>query len=286
VSNYCIVYWLILLIPSLPVKADTQIVYWHRLQDNPAAFQILQLALDKTAKKFGTYALIPSESMEQERAELELQNGRLDIANFAPDTAREALLEPVRIPVTQGLLGYRVCLIKTGSQHLFDPVQTLSGWRENNLTIGQETGWPDTEILEANQLKVVKVPKYPLLFTMLDQGRFDCFSRSISEVAEELNAHPELELEKNLLLVYRLPTFFFVNKTDKTLAKRLHQGLQSAYKDGSISALIKGYYRNQFETMGIAQRTVLYLENPLLTRPTREALEHFQYWLDIKEFQP
>lgn len=282
--KYSVAFWLVLFIQILPVQADEQIVYWHRLQDNPAAFNILKLALDKTTKDFGGYSLLPSAFMEQERAELELQNGRLDLANFAPDRTRETLLQPVRIPVTQGLLGYRVCLIKKGTQPLFDSVKSVEDWRQKHLSIGQEAGWPDVEILEANKLNVVKAPKYGLLFAMLNQGRFDCFSRSISEVAEELKTHPEIELEKNLILIYRLPTFFFVKKTDKSLADRLQQGLQSAYQDGSIDALVENYYRSMFKTMGIAKRTVLYLENPLLTGPTREALEHFQYWLDINKF--
>lgn len=282
---YEIALLLIMLVIYRSVYGETDIVYWRRLEDNPVVVKVLQLALDKTVASHGPYRLRASEPMEQERAVVELAKGQsLDLANFAPSRSREQRLLPVRVPVTQGLLGHRVCLIKKGRQARFDQVISLQDWQDKRLTIGQEKNWPDTAVLEANRIQVVKAPKYPAMFAMLDLERFDCFARSISEVGAELRGRKDIELEKNLLLIYRLPTFFFVNRQRADLAARLEQGLNLAYRDGSIPALISDRYRDAFRAMDIAKRTVIYLENPLLSEETQQALNGFRYWLDVKHF--
>ena len=266
-------------------SANEEIVVWDRLADNPVAYKILELALDKTTDSHGAYHLVTSAKMEQDRAVVQLKANRaIDIASFAPNQAREESLLPIRTPVTQGLLGFRVCLIKKGAQKKFNGIKTLNNFKGKGLTIGQGKGWPDTEILEANGLTVIKSAKYKPLFNMLDRKRFDCFSRSISEVKLELDQHSELALEENLLFIYRLPSFFFVSQSNPELAKRVEKGLQLAYQDGSISSLIHANYKTLFEVLNIGQRTLIDLRNPFLTDKTKMALDSFEYWLDIKDY--
>ena len=266
-------------------SANEEIVVWDRLADNPVAYKILELALDKTADSYGAYHLVASTKMEQGRAVVQLKANRaIDIASFAPNKAREESLLPIRIPVTQGLLGYRVCLIKKGTQKKFNGIKTLNNFKGKGLTIGQGKGWPDTEVLEANGLTVIKSAKYKTLFNMLERQRFDCFSRSISEVKPELEQYSELALEESLLFVYRLPTFFFVSQSNTELAKRVEKGLQLAYQDGSISNLIHANYKTLFKALNISQRTLIDLENPFLSDKTKVAFNSFEHWLDIKDY--
>ena len=270
---------------SFSAFATQELIVWDRLKDNPVAYKILELALDRTVASHGAYRLVSSRKMEQDRAVIQLtQNEAIDIANFAPDAEREKKLLPIRIPVTQGLLGYRVCLINKNSQSKFDGIQSLDSWRNRGLKIGQGKGWPDTSILEANDLSVVKSPKYSPLFAMLKKGRFDCFSRSISELMPELINNPALTLEENTLLVYRLPTFFFVSKKAPDLANRIEQGLLMAYEDGSVANLLHTHYQTVFTTMNISKRTLIHLDNPYLTEETKAALNQFNHWLDIKAY--
>lgn len=277
----------ILLLHVMNARGEETIVFWDRMQDNPIIYQILKLALDKTVTDFGAYRLMPSMTMEQKRVIFQLQqNNSIHIANFAPDKIRESQLLPIRIPVTQGLLGYRVCLIKKGTQSKFDAIKNLKDWQNKGITIGQGKDWPDTKILQANQIPVIKSSKYTPLFNMLNQGRFDCFSRSISEVTAEIEKYNYLELmlEKNLLLVYRLPTFFFVSQQNPELAARLKRGMQIAYEDGSIQTLIKTHYQSLFAPMNISKRIFISLENPFLSPATQNALKSFNHWFELSEF--
>lgn len=281
-------YCLTLLLWLAPVAAWAEaavqdVVVWNRLADNAVAYQVLQMALEHSVERFGPYRLTLSRPMEQGRMMHELQRGALvHVANFAPNAERERRLIPIRIPVTQGLLGYRVCLIRAGEQAAFDAVAGREDWTRQGLSIGQGTHWPDTAILEANGLRVVRSVKYEPLFDMLAKGRFDCFSRSVSEVLPELEKHADkgLVLEKGLVVVYRLPTFFFVSKQHPVIAQRLKYGMQQLIADGSLAAFIRRQFAAPLKAIGIQHRRVVALENPLLTDETRAILAQPSLWLD------
>lgn len=276
-----IVFMFVLVIGMRHSYALEPILIWDRLQDNPVAYQILKLAMNNTVTEYGPYELQSSMAMEQGRVALELEKNRsVHIANFAPDEDREARLLPVRIPVTQGLLGYRVCLIKEGRQARFSEINSLQDLKDKQIRIGQGEHWPDTSILRANNLSVVGSVKYKTLFEMLKRDRFDCFARSISEVIPEANKYQQqgLVIEKRLLFVYRLPTFFFVSKKNPQLAERIRRGLQRGLKNGSISKLIRSNYRDDFKRLNLKDRKLIYLSNSNFTKTTSHELDQFNYW--------
>lgn len=267
-------------------SSSEEIIVWDRLQDNPVAYQILETALDKTKAEYGDYHLTPSIPMEQKRVIFQVMNSSKPfIVNFAPNEYRESVLQPIRIPVTQGLLGYRVCLIKPEKQTVFSGVKGIESLKDRSITIGQGKDWPDTKILKSNGLNVITSPKYQNLFSMLEFERFDCFARSISEVLPELEKHSLLTLEKSLLLVYRLPSFFFVNQNQTVLANRIEKGMQIAYQDGSIQKIIQQHYKGVFSEISASNRTIIHLKNHGLSKKTQDALDEFNYWLNFGELQ-
>jgi len=259
------------------------IIVWDRLQDNPVAYQILKIALDNTITEYGPYQLQSSIPMEQGRVALELEKNRLvQIASFAPDERRESNLLPVRIPVTQGLLGYRVCLIKSGTQQRFNDINNLQQFNASKIRVGQGEHWPDTAILRDNNIAVVSSVKYKNLFKMLKMQRFDCFARSISEIMPEADKYRSqgLEVEKNLLLAYRLPTFFFISKKNPQLQARLRMGLKRGLANGSISKYIQEHYKNDFARLHLQGRKVINLVNKNFTGATKKEMDDFRYWFD------
>ncbi|MCP4324452.1 MAG: hypothetical protein GY787_21855, partial [Alteromonadales bacterium] len=145
------------------------IVVWDQLLTHPNAMvpDLLKRALQVTNEEYGKYQLIPSEAMEQGRVIKQMQANRVDIAVFAPNRKREEIAIPVRIAVTGSLLSYRVCLIQSGKQEVFNKLNTLQDLISQNIKIGQHQNWPDTQIMEANGLKLWKANKYSLLFDLL-----------------------------------------------------------------------------------------------------------------------
>ena len=233
---------------------------------------MLRLALNKTCDTDGSSILAMSDkTMYQSRAIEQLkQNKGIDVVWTMTSVKREAELQAVRIPLLKGLLGYRIFIIRKGEEARFAGIQTLDALK--HLTAGQGYDWPDTKILRASGIKVITGTNYNGLFGMLQHKRFDYFPRGVNEAWAEIKAHPDknLVVEKNLLLQYPAPIYFFVNKENKKLADRLERGLRIAIKDGSFEELFKNHPANKeiFELAKIDKRKIIRLQNPLLPQET------------------
>lgn len=212
-------------------------------------------------------------------------SGKVDIMWAATDQEIENKLQPVRIPLLKGLLGHRIFLIHKGDQAKFDQIKTFADLQR--LKLGQGTTWADTKILEANKLTVVKTNKYHSLLHMLDGERFDAFPRGVQEPWSEVNSVPglELEVEKKIMLVYKMPFYLFVNKNNQKLAKDLELGLNRALADGSFDAAFFSdpAIRSAVEKADLKNRLVFQLDNPQLPKET--PVDRPELWLDVNNLQ-
>lgn len=229
---------------------------------------LLQLALSKLPESYKVQETVPNTS--EERMVSMLMDNQLDVVWYATTNELEEKLQPIRIPIYRGLLGYRVLMIKKGTQHKFNGIKTLSDLRQ--VSLGQGHFWADTNVLTANSLNVVRVLKYEGLFYMLDGDRFDAFPRGAHEPWSEIQRYPDLalEVEQNLLLSYTNPFYFFVNKTNTKLAQDIERGLRLAIEDGSFDA----YFFNDptvkdvMTKANLKNRTLIKLDNPGLPKNT------------------
>jgi len=233
---------------------------------------MLRLALKKTKDIDGEFRLVATNThMFQSRGLEQLKkNKSVDIIWSMTSKEREAELIPVRIPLLKGLLGHRIFIIRKGEESRFSRINTLVELKQ--LTAGQGSDWPDTQILKANGIKVVGSVNYDDLFEMLKYKRFDYFPRGVNEPWAEVKAHPnsKLTVEKTLLLHYPAPIYFFVNKKNVNLAHRLERGLRIALKDGSFEQVFRRHPANRevFKLANIKTRKVFRLHNPLLPKET------------------
>ncbi|HEY8939386.1 MAG TPA: diguanylate cyclase [Cellvibrio sp.] len=239
---------------------------------------LLKLALSKAQDKYELQEAIPNTS--EERMVNMLMDNQLDVVWYATTNDLEERLLPIRICIYRGLLGYRALMIKKGMQHKFDGIKTLEDLKR--VSLGQGRFWADTNVLTANHLNVVKVLKYEGLFYMLDGDRFDAFPRGVHEPWSEINRYPKLSLdvEKNLLISYINPFYFFVNKSNTKLAKDIERGLRIAIEDGSFDE----YFFNDptvkdvVEKANLKSRTIIHLDNPSL--PPKTPVDDKSLWID------
>ncbi len=248
------------------------------------SMELISLVLDATVERFGPYEIKVTENTVQARASEELANNRLlDAIWFATSIEREQKLLPIRIPMDMGLLGYRVCMIKKGSQGKFAGIYDFDSWQQSGLRIGQGWDWPDTKILSANNLRVVTSQGYSLLFNMLRNNRFDCFSRSVIEINNELGRadRGDLTVESSLLFVYPMPTFVFVNKANERLAERIRFGFEQVQQNRTYYDYMQRKRLGAIENLNLGARHVIRLENPYLTEDTRKLLEDHTLWYDV-----
>ena len=255
-----------------------QIVVWNRLLNhpNPMVSELLSRALQVTVDEYGSFQLISSQEMEQGRVIKQMnKHGNVQIAVFAPNTEREKVTIPIRIPVTGSLLSYRICLIRKGQQNRFKSVTNLENLITSQLKIGSHQDWPDTEILESNGLTLWKGHKYELLFAQLVAGRFDCFSRGANEIVQEYYSHRDkgLDIEQSFIIYYPLPFYYFVNKNNPELAERLTKGLTILHTSGEYDAMFKEKFAQTLKILHIQDREIIELSNPLLTEATKAQMK-------------
>jgi hypothetical protein len=239
---------------------------------------LLKLALSKIPEK---YEWDESAATNTEARIIQMvDENLLDVCWYASTNEFEERMQPIRIPIFRGLLGYRVLMIKKGTQSKFDGIRTIEDLRRISLASGRF--WADTDVLVANGLKVVKVLKYDGMFHMLDGGRFDAFPRGAHEPWSEIARFPELELdvEKNILMVYPNPFYFFVNKSNHELAKNIEKGLRIAIADGSFDEyfLSDPTVKDVISKANLKDRIVIPLQNPGL--PKQTPLDDKTLWFD------
>ena len=279
VKQYSYACFLLLFYFPFQLHATTKITVWEHTVNDPTEIimETLSRALEITKPEYGDYQLITSVKMEQGRALRELskhQGSRLDLAHFAPTIEREKQALAVRVPLIQGLLGYRLCLIKSGQQGKFANISNKDQWLASNLSIGQHQNWPDTLVLKDNGLAVKTSYKYELLFQQLAKQRFDCFARGANEIYYEQRTYRNLDLviEEGIMLHYPFPLFFFVNKNNPVLAKRLTLGLNKLIENGTSEKLFEYYYQAQIEDLNLRNRHIIELKNPTLSYQTVQAM--------------
>jgi hypothetical protein len=247
--------------------------------------ELLRTVLQRTEKTDGPFSLRQNEIyMTQSRFAIELQRGSIIAPNVIwsnPTVELENILLPIRIPIRKGITGYRIFLIDRKNKKKFSDVKTVNELR--NLIVGQGHDWDDVKVFRHNKFNVETATTYESLFKMLIKGRFDFFSRSISEISFEYesrrNMYPDLHIEENILLYYPWPKYFFVNKKDHKLADRLLRGFNIMIEDGSYDKWFKKYHQKSVSEANFKDRKLFKLINPLL--PKTAPLNKRELWFEL-----
>lgn len=251
---------------------------WYRNFDSPPIHALVSLAFKKTPE-YGPFKITRSPEMAQGRVVRELEKRRsplVDIANVATSSERERNLRSIPIPIDGGLLGFRVCVVLKESLPKFEGITSLSELSKADIRIGQGTHWPDTPILRVNGISVVTHARYEILFRMLENHRFECFARGVSEVLFDLKleANKDFVVEPNLLLAYPMPSYFFVSRSGHETAQRLQLGMERAIHDGSFAEYLVRFYGKAITELQLEKRTILTLDNPFLTEESWNVGRH------------
>ena len=87
-------------------------------------------------------------------------------------------------------------------------------------------------------------------------------------------------VEPHLLLIYKMPLYFFVSQHNAQLAQRIEQGLEQAIADGSFDRYFYAHpaIKAVLQGSNMKQRTAIYLDNPDL--PASMPLQRAELWFD------
>ncbi|MTW13893.1 hypothetical protein GM658_25085 [Pseudoduganella eburnea] len=244
-------------------------------------FELLQLALSKAGSKH--HAELTPEYRQQNRAIVELiaNRGKIHVVGTMTSVEREVEMLPVRIPISKGLIGWRILLVREEKRDWLRDVHNARELRDVRMALGYD--WPDLKVLRGAGLQPEIVPAYSRLIPMLKAGRIDAVPRSINEIWSELRNHPGLSDEPHLVLHYKAADYFFVNYANRELADEIRRGLEAAQADGSFDRLLLGYYGPMLSRAALGKRRVIELPNPGL--PSDTPLGRKELWLTYEQLR-
>ncbi|QOL26733.1 hypothetical protein LP316_05385 [Thalassotalea sp. LPB0316] len=206
--------------------------------------ELLNLAINKTkdTHPYQNITILNSGQPTQGRSIQLLKNNVTNIYWTGTSLDREASMLPIRVPLFKGLLGYRVSIIR--KENLEDFINIDEATLKSKVAC-QGQHWPDSDILEANGYRVLRVARFDLMFKMLQQKRCDYFPRAIfegyGELAKAQLKYPELMIYDQTILHYPFAYYFFTNSENEVLASQIEAGLVSAINDGSLLALMQNH---------------------------------------------
>lgn len=274
-------FWLALCVLLLTLQAsaaDYILRYPQHQGDDPTLpymLDLLRLIGEKTGQALDVRS--STDVMTQGRAVRELKEGtgRIDLLWAMTSNEREQTIQPIRIPLYKGLMGWRIALVQATDAELF---RTRSDAEIAQLVAGQLRDWPDTDILKANRFNVHVATQYDALFSMLARGRIQYFPRSVVEIWQELRGvkQGKLMAEAHTVLHYPTAFYFFVSKQNPQLAALLERGLESAIRDGSFDRLFLRHNRDALRAARLEERRRIDLENPYL--PAETPLKRKELW--------
>ncbi len=272
---------LLLLILAMSVNADQKTLLYNLGGEDALgtySFELVKKALAYSENDWA-YDKIDGDISQRRTVEM-VRGGKLSIMWAATDQKMEESLLPVRIPILKGLLGYRILIINSANQSRFSSVQTWDDLKQ--ISMGQGATWADTMILRHNGIKVVAANRYENLFHMVDGGRFDAFPRGVQEPWTEISLRPDLDLsvERNLMLIYKMPFYLFVSPDNVELAGELESGLRMMIADGSFHQYFMNdpSVRDALDKSNLKNRLSFHLENPNL--PAGTPVDEAELWLD------
>lgn len=256
-------------------------------KDNKYEYRVnlLKLALNKTRlpDEEISIELIDSPDVTQARLLTFLEQNKINIVFLPTTKEREEKYLPIKIDILKGIIGYRILLIHKDNEAKFSSINSLDILREH-FTAGFGSHWADMEILEANRLKITGVVNTKNLFTMLENKRFDYFPRGINEIWQEIEnqkpIHPNLTIEKSIALYYPYAVYYFVNKNNIKLSKRIEKWLLLALEDGSFKKLFMSYHKDFLQKANLKNRRLFKLNNPTL--PANTPKIDTSWWLEEK----
>lgn len=199
---------------------------------------------------------------------------------------RESLLRQIDIPLSRGLLGFRVFVIRQDNAAKFKGIETLDDLA-SRITVGSGTSWPDTPILRAAGFKVT-TGSVENLWQMLARNRFSAFPRGMNEVHAELKRYAARGLEQpvrtedTIMIAYPFDHFFYVAPDDTVRADIIEQGLKRIYENGEFMRIFEAdpaisIALNQARAV---QRRVIWLQNPFNSDRINAIPAH--YWHRFK----
>lgn len=245
---------------------------------------VLSLVCDKIREQYGSCSLMPERlPMGQQRQLMSLNKGVLDIMWTVTTAQREEDFRAIRVPLTMGLIGYRVAVLNRYSVKSVKPTSTTADLKK--LLHVQGYGWPDATILQSNGFNVRTTDWYNSLYSALSDGQYDALLRGVLEVVAEVETYNEnVEVDQHHLIHYPSAMYFFVAKNNVELATKIENALYGLIRERGMESILMEFapHSHAIAALHLSGRKVHRLDNPLF--PSNTDTKDAKLWLQAEDF--
>ncbi len=242
---------------SVPAYSDGTHVYFHDL---------LKQSLEANGHKVTLKSSFKiQKTLPQKRAVYMFENDSLSIMWLLQSKERDKKYASAEVGITDNLIGHRILLIPRGKQHLYNAVNNLDDFRKTGLAGGFDESWFDVEVWNANNLKIYELDGAKrLIYRMVAEKNrgVDYFSRGFNEIITDAAAHPDLDIEKRLMLIYDRDFLFYLSPSTVKYKKILEDSLGKAKSSGLMNKLIRRHWAKAFTQLNFDKRVKIYLKTP------------------------
>ena len=231
--------------------------------------ELLEACLSATAAEFGVSKLkIDNTDCPLAEDEGNVFDAGTDILVTVAGNVKfkDKLKIMINRPLTKGLLGYRLLLVRDESLPRFCELNDTTELK--TFAIGIPETWADAEIFRQNKYTVVEKGSIDDLFTQLKERAFDYTALGVNEIESAFEQRVEplggISIEPSLMLYYPFPLVFYVNHNASGLAARVHAGLNAICDNGEYQRIFAKHHGDVVNRLQLRQRRILVLENPLL----------------------
>lgn len=175
-------------------------------------------------------------------------------------------------PLTKGLLGYRLLMVREDSLVKFSQISTPE--QLQMLTVGIPETWADADLFRHNRYKVIEQGTLDNLFFQLKEGTFDYVALGVNEIEEIFNQRVVpiggINIEPSLMLYYPFPLVFYVSPSKPSLAQRVNTGLKQMIANGGFEQLFINHHGDVVHRLDLLNRKIFGLSNPALPVEMRD----------------
>ncbi len=208
--------------------------------------------------------LIVKEDMPQKRVVQSLDRDLISLHWLVQSAERDAKYVPVKVGLTNSLIGHRILLIPKGQQSVYDNVQSVEDFRALGKVGAFGLNWFDVRVWKHNDLAYLEQDgDWRVIYKMLTKKRgVDYFSRGFIEIRAEAQQYDFLDVEQRLMLIYDRDFHFYLSKSGAPHAAALENALTQAKTSGLMDKLIRKHWAKDFEMLNFDQRLKLSLKIP------------------------
>ena len=241
---------------------DRGVLTYVAERDGPHRYyvDVLQHAVDRANLNLRIELL---HDIPRKRTQTMLANNQLSVKVLVRSRKRDTMFTPVRVGLTNGLIGTRILLVPRGESNRYANVRSLQDFRELDLVGAFGTGWYDVKVWERNKLRFMTVdgdwdPIFPMLASR--KRGIDYFSRGANEVVANARDYPDLEIEPRLALVYDRDFIFYLSPSTARYRDALEQALQDMRREGEFERLQQKHWGEILGELDLERRIRLDLK--------------------------